>query len=73
MANPMDGFFSVFNGHINDADKRARAALSPQQRAFVERVERDGGGIMEIFDRKPSPALQRYVELVTAFVNEETH
>ena len=66
----LDGFTAVFNGHLNDADKRARAALTPQQRAFVERAERSGKGIMAIFQRKPTPALQRYVELVTAFVNE---
>lgn len=66
----MDGFISVFNGHINDADKRARAILSDKHREEVERIEREGEGIMAIFDRSPTSATLRYVELVTQFVNE---
>lgn len=78
-------FLAVFNGHVNDADKRARDHLArgPQGRRWlqeIERLEAEGKGIMYIFDHKhrrgrgknwlPPVAVRRYVSLVTKFVNE---
>ena len=69
---PMNGFFSVFNGHVNRADKRARilmGAESPSYLAELRRIEREEHGIMGIFYRKPTRATKRYMALVTLFVN----
>lgn len=74
----MSGGFAVFNGHVNNADQRARQAMrdAGEDRclAEVEALEREGGGIMHIFNYAGpnwgSKAVQRYVALVTAFVNE---
>ena len=72
----MDVFLSVFNGHINDADRRARramAASSPDWLAEIERIEREGKGIMAIFsDGPPTVATVRYASLVEGFVNEQS-
>ena len=64
---------SVFNGHINDADKRARQVMKdyfPEQLKVVEEVEKKGGGIMAIFQQEPLLETMAYVVLVTAFANE---
>ena len=70
---PMSIPFAVFNGHINDADKRAREVMRaecPQWLDEVEAIEREGNGIMAIFDAyDPSPAVNRYACLVQDFVN----
>lgn len=66
--------FAVFNGHVNDADKRSRAlmrALMPEWLEAVERIESDGNGIMAIFQVEIEPATAAYTALVTAFVNED--
>lgn len=70
--------FAVFNGHVNDADKRARAVMSkrcPVYLARVEAIEREGNGIMHLFDvcgpTWGPKAGRRYIELVTRFVNED--
>jgi hypothetical protein len=61
----------VFNGHVNDADTRARLFMSvvcPELLEKVEKIEKDGNGIMAIFDKKPNDAIMTYVMLVNAFV-----
>ena len=71
----MDPNFAVFNGHKNDADKRARAALrrmgATKWLQEVENVERDGNGIMNIFNVPISPATAAYAALAAHFVNGE--
>ncbi len=72
MSEKMNAHFAVFNGHANRADERARALLAmfdPAALAEVERIERDGGGIMAIFDRPPTRATKLYAETVQGFVN----
>ena len=69
----LDGYFSVFNNHINDADRRARAAMRQLCPAFLEQVEaieKEGNGIMAIFQQSPTPATSYYAALVQYFVNE---
>lgn len=64
---------AVFNNHVNDADNRARAIMRdfmPNWLQELEAVERDGNGIMHIFNVKATPATAAYAALVTAFVNE---
>lgn len=66
--------FAVFNGHVRNADKRARRVLAhefPDWLAEVEKIEEDGGGIMAIYDHSPTPATAAYVALVTLFANGE--
>lgn len=74
----MDAFTAVFNGHINNADRRARDAMARECPGYLARVlktEKDGGGIMAIFNAplsksyKPYRAFERYAELVKLFVN----
>jgi hypothetical protein len=65
--------WAVFNGHINQADARAREALghmNPKWLKRIEKLERDGNGIMVIFHKRHEPATAAYIALVTAFVNE---
>jgi hypothetical protein len=76
--NAYDPFLAVFNGHINNADARARAQMSRTERgrkwlADVERLESERKGIMGIFDdwKKPT-GVRRYTKLVTKFANERT-
>ena len=71
MTEKMDPYFAVFNNHINNAHKRAMEDLevnSPEWIAEILAFEQQG--IMGIFNEEPTPATLRYVELVTAFVNE---
>lgn len=68
----LDIYFSVFNGHINNAHERA---LNEVEKTFTE-VEFKGikraekKGIMSIFDRKPTSIMLKYAKLVTKYVNE---
>lgn len=67
-------FFAVFNGHKNDADRRARALMKvicPKQLETVEALEGIGGGIMAIFNAEPCTATTIYAALVAAYVNED--
>jgi len=69
----MDVYFSVFNGHKNNADKRARELMSrecPDALAEVEKIEREEGGIMAIFHCAPCFATATYAGAVFAYVNE---
>lgn len=70
----MDGYFSVFNCHLNNAQKRARKVMrseDPKSLTRLDGIIRRGGGVMAIFQRDPTPETKRFVELVTQFVNED--
>lgn len=70
----MDPGFAVFNGHVNNADRRARDLMRrwfKSSLAEVEAIEEKNNGIMAIFHNDPTPAVLAYVALVTAFVNED--
>lgn len=72
--HPLTPRWAVFNGHINDADKRARAlmaAVAPEWLTRLEKVESETGGIMGIFNRNAELATTFYAALVTGYVNEE--
>ncbi len=76
LLEPMSPFLAVFNGHVNNADKRARAHLARTVRGRVwlkqvEDIEAERKGIMGIFDDWTKPTgVRRYIKLVTKFVNE---
>lgn len=66
---------SVFNGHINNANKRAREimkGIAPDFLKRINQIERKGGGIMAIFDYNPGdePATMMFASMVAAFVND---
>jgi len=70
----MDCYNSVFNCHINDADKRARKLLKkvyPAVAKEIKRIKKKHNGIMGIFKEPPSPSIYLYVGMVTAFVNQK--
>ncbi len=70
---PMDPGFSVFNGHVNNADEKARALMRlfwPDYLEEVERLEEEGNGIMNIFNQEPTQATLTYATIVTAYVND---
>lgn len=73
MSEVMDLHFSVFNGHKNDADKRARdlmRSIAPDWLEKVEEIETKGNGIMAIFDQNVSVEVIMYCSIVAAYVNE---
>ena len=56
MANYLDPYFAVFNNHTNNANERARKALTKMQPEWGERIEeleKEGNGIMYIFKIPP--------------------
>jgi len=64
---------SVFNGHVNDASRKARALMGetcPDMLAEVDAIEVAGNGIMAIFNEKPTLATTMFSTLVFAYVNE---
>jgi hypothetical protein len=70
----MNLVFSVFNGHVNDANARARAlmrVLDPSLLEEVETIEREGNGIMAVFNVAPTTATILFSALVCAYVNEK--
>ena len=70
----MDGYFAVFNGHKNNADKRARADMIKKfgkQRYAEEFKPLVKQGIMSIFDTRPTAITKYYVDRVTKYVNEK--
>ena len=70
----LDGYLSVFNNHVNNADQKARAVMRQLCPAFLEQVEdieKEGNGIMAIFQQSPSAATAYYVAMVQYFVNED--
>lgn len=69
---PLDAFTAVFNRHINNADQRARDVMSDKCPGYLAKVlkrEREGNGIMAIFDPPTSKAFKRYASLVQIYVN----
>ena len=67
----MDITFSVFNNHVNKADKRARKLMRKHYPDWADEIDKaTDKGIMSIFDKAPTPATAAYSMLVTAFVNE---
>lgn len=73
MRELMDLHFSVFNGHVNDANKRARElmrAIAPDWLEKVEEIETKGNGIMAIFDQNVTVEVMMYCSMVAAYVNE---
>ncbi len=63
--------FSVFNNHVNNADVLARRIMKETCPDFLERIEeleKEGGGIMHIFNCYPEPATSVYVGMIMAFV-----
>lgn len=70
----MGAQFAVFNGHVNDATKKAKLIMAetmPTALEELEKVEEEGGGIMAIFDNDPSQSTLMFVGMVTALVNLE--
>ena len=69
----MDGYFSVFNLHVNKAGKRADKEFKAQfgKKIFNKEIaplqEKD---IMSIFDKEPTMYTMVWVSLVTAYANE---
>lgn len=64
---------AVFNGHVNEANDRARCLMEivcPNLLNEVEEMEKTGNGIMAIFNSKPTTATMVYAMLVNAFVLE---
>jgi hypothetical protein len=64
-------YISVFNGHINQADERARALLrfiAPNEAAEVDSIA--ATGIMAIFNKPPTVAAAMYSAMVAAYVNQ---
>ncbi len=75
LSKMMDIKFSVFNGHINNANKRTKKIMkeiAPDMLKRINQIERKGGGIMAIFDYNPSdePAIMMFASMVAAFVND---
>ncbi len=68
----MDITFSVFNGHCNNAEKRAIKLLRKHYPDWADEIEAaKKKGIMSVFDQAPTPATAAFTMLVTAFVNEK--
>lgn len=70
----MDPFTAVFNGHVNNAHRRAYTALrksDPSALAEVKRRSHRGGGIMAIFQEPCHVGVLKYISLVHRFVNEQ--
>jgi len=70
----MSGYFSVFNGPVNDAHERAMQEMDrsmPEWAEEVRTIEREENGIMAIFNHGPKPSTAAYVALVTYLVNED--
>lgn len=72
---PMDAFFAVFNGHINDAHKRTQRLMNKHfgprtwQKHMAKYQKR---GIMSIFEEPPNEYTKFYSVWVMAFVNGVT-
>lgn len=74
MPEKLSPYFAVFNGHVNEADKRARAFLAENSLTTwleeIKAMEAKENGIMALFNHEPTAATGAYVALVTLFVNE---
>jgi hypothetical protein len=68
----MDVRFAVFNGHVNNAFERTRTALeecAPKWMARVDELDKEGDGIMHIFNVEIEPATAAYAAVVAFIVN----
>ena len=73
--DPMTIDEAVFNGHINGADKFTRklmAKVFPEHLERLKEIEKEGNGIMHIFNVPLEPATTFYAVMVTALVNIKT-
>ncbi len=71
-AEPMDPFFSLFNCHVNDAERRAKESFIQKYDEATWKRELQpfiNKGIMSIFDKPPSEFTQFFVDEVTRIVN----
>jgi len=71
MSKKMDVYFSVFNQHKNNAEKRALKVMKdnfPNLYKEIKKAQKEG--IMVIFKQEPTEASLMYSALITAFVNE---
>lgn len=71
---PMTPSFALFNSHVNDADKKARAILAciaPDKLKRIKKLEKEGKGIMHILNVEPEAATVAFIWLVTALVNAD--
>lgn len=69
---PMGVNFAVFNGHVNNAFDRTRAALeeyAPKWMDRVDELDKEGDGIMHIFNVEIEPATAAYAAVVAFIVN----
>lgn len=69
----VDVYSAVFNGHVNDANKRAMEVLDkhfPDLASEIRALDAKHNGIMGIFrmEDELTPAIAAYAALVTAFV-----
>ena len=65
--------WAVFNGHVNDASKRALESMdkwAPTLAEEIRKIEAEEG-IMAIFNTEPTQASASYAALVSHFVNED--
>jgi hypothetical protein len=70
----MGAYFSVFNGHVNNAHVRALQEMDrsmPEWAEEVRTIDNEENGIMAIFNHEPKPSTAAYVALVTYLVNED--
>lgn len=71
---PMNFQFALFNGHVNDAFKKAKKAFiqSFGQAGWDKHIEPfSKKGIMSILQDTPTKETLAYVFAVSAFVNED--
>ena len=69
----MDAYFSVFNCHLNDADKRATMDVIAKfgVKKYAEELQPfQEKGIMSIFKVEPTDVAKYYVDRVEEYVNE---
>lgn len=68
-------YFSVFNQHINDADKKAKNAFIKRFGTFAWHQQMkpfEKVGIMSVFKSAPTQFTTYYINMVHHFVNENT-
>lgn len=71
----MSPTFAVFNLHVNKAREKAdrefkRMFGEKKYDRHIARIEREGDGIMHIFNVKPNEYRMAWVAMVTVLVNE---
>ena len=68
----MDGYFAVFNQHLNNAGDRAMKDVKEKFGVIGESkmAVLQAKGIMSLFQEKPNDVTKYYVDKVTEYVNE---